>query len=196
MWLIRAAELPPFIAVAIPNSPRRSWEYTPVPDGTREGGGAAAFGRFVIERVKPEIDREYRSLPDSAHTGIVGSSLGGIVSLYLGIEHPETFGMVGCVSPAAWWGGPELVRRTAARARPGLRVWIDIGTREGGPAGWELTRRDAEAVYLALLARDCRENVDACFLVDEGALHDERAWAARVPALLQFLLASQPPASQ
>ena len=148
-----------------------------------------------FQRVKPVVDRTYRTRPEAAATGTVGSSLGGVVAMYLGLEHPETFGMTGCVSPAVFWGGRDLLRRAAARARPGMRMWIDIGTREGGRMGWEGAVADARALHDALVARGLEDGKDVVLVVAEGAEHNERAWASRTPEILRFLLSGRPPAS-
>ena len=55
------------------------------------------------DELKPEIDRRYRTFADRAHTAIVGSSLGGLVSLDAGVTRPEVFGLIGALSPSTWW---------------------------------------------------------------------------------------------
>ena len=85
------------------------------------------------------------------------------------------------------------MRRSAARAPPGLRIWIDIGTEEGGsPQGRAEAVSDARALCDALIARGYRDGSDLHFEVVEGAHHDERAWAMRLDRVLTFLLAPTP----
>ena len=88
--LIASGEIQPLIVVMIPNGAEphaRFEDYTPTkPANAKFGGKADAYGRFIIEEVKPLIDREYRTLSDPANTGLGGASLGGLVSLYLGLE--------------------------------------------------------------------------------------------------------------
>ena len=191
--LIRSHAVPPFIAVAIANSPDRMAEYTPAADARHGGGHAGDYARFLIEELKPFVDSTYRTLPAAASTGVVGSSLGGIVSLWLGLEHPEVFRLVGCISPAAWWADGDIIRRAAA-ARPGaLRIWLDIGTREGGSDSDRVQAlAGARALREALEKRGEREGADFHYEEVEGAEHNERAWAARVDRLLRFLLAPAP----
>lgn len=57
---------------------------------------------FIVETLKPYVDRHYRTLPDKKHTAIAGSSLGGLVSFYAGIHYPKTFGILGIFSPSIW----------------------------------------------------------------------------------------------
>ncbi|HJZ83033.1 MAG TPA: alpha/beta hydrolase-fold protein, partial [Pyrinomonadaceae bacterium] len=87
--LIAASRIEPLIIVGIYNAGReRVNEYTPAQDAKYKAGGKAdLYGRFLVEEVKPFIDRTYRTMPDSKHTGLGGSSLGGLISLYLGLKY-------------------------------------------------------------------------------------------------------------
>jgi predicted alpha/beta superfamily hydrolase len=192
--LIRAGRVPPFIIVAVDNTPDRMAEYTWVPDPRFGGGGRAAeYARYLVEELKPSIDSTYRTRPEAGHTVVVGSSLGGIVSLWLGLRHPEVFGRVGCVSPAAWWARRDIVRGAAMAARAPERVWIDIGTEEGtARAGAREWLEDARALRDALAARPDAAAMTLHHEEVEGARHDERAWAARLDRILEFLLADLP----
>jgi len=187
--LLRDGRVRPFIAVAVANTPDRVAEYTPAADRARGGGRAADYARFLVQELKPFIDAHYRAAPGPGTTGAVGSSLGGIVSLYLGLEHPEVFGLVGCLSPAARWAERDIVRRTAAGHGVHGRVWVDIGSLEGRDAeAREQALGDARALRDALLARGYREGVNLHYEEVAGAVHDERAWAARIDRVLVFLL--------
>jgi predicted alpha/beta superfamily hydrolase len=191
--LVRAGTVPAFIAVAMANTPDRMAEYTPAADARHGGGGAAAYGAFLVEELKPFVDATYRTDPRPSATAVVGSSLGANVSLWLGLERPDVFTRIGVVSPAAWFAGRDLVRRTAAGQGAGLRVWIDIGgaedTAQVGRRAWV---DDAAALRDALVARGYREGRDLHYEEVPGARHDEAAWAARVDRMLAFLLADLP----
>ena len=187
--LIRAGALRPFILVAVYNTPDRMAEYTPVSDERHGGGQAAGYERFLVEELKPFVDRSYRTLPGPGSTGLVGSSLGAIVSLDLALQRPDLFGLVGCISPAVWWGRRDIVRRVTAGKGAALRVWLDIGTAEGTEkAGTREWLDDARALRAALRARGWREDRDLHYEEVEGAVHDEGAWAARLDRVLVFLL--------
>lgn len=186
--LIAAGRVPPFIAVAVSNTPARIAEYTHARDREGRGGRGADYGRFLIEELKPLVDARFRTRPDPAATAILGSSLGGVISLELAIEHPRVFTRVGCVSPAAWWADRDLVRR-AARAPRTLRVWVDVGTDEGtAGAGARTWVTDAEALAAALAGAGIPRGA-LHFEVIEGGRHDEAAWAARLDRILEFLFA-------
>lgn len=181
--LIRGRRTPPFIMVAVPNSSSRMSEYTSARDGRHGGGGSAEYFRFLKEELKPFIDRTYRTMKDPAHTAVIGSSLGGLASLDLGLTHPGTFGLIGCVSPSVGWADSAIVHRVLAGSKRPLRIWLDIGTAEGTPAVVQETR----ALRDALLARGWREGGDLHYQEFEGAAHNEAAWSARVEAILEWL---------
>lgn len=188
--LVRAGTLRPFILVAVANTPDRMGEYTPVADPRHGGGGADAYERFLADELQPFVDRAYRTRTGPGDNGLVGSSLGALVSLDLAMKRPDRFGLVGCLSPAAWWAGGELTARVAREGKvDGLRVWLDIGTAEGtakaGEAEW---LRDARALRDALAGRGCRPGAGLHYEEVAGAVHDEGAWAARLDRVLLFLL--------
>lgn len=186
--LIGEGRIPPFIAVAIYNTPDRIAEYTHARDSLGRGGKGAEYGRFLIEELKPMVDGRFRTRPGDAHTAIMGSSLGGVISLELAIERPGVFTRVGCVSPAAWWADRDLVARAARAPGNRLRVWMDIGSDEGTPqAGRRRWVEDAEAVAAALRKSGVRPGA-LRFEVIEGGRHNEAAWAARLDRILVFLL--------
>jgi len=186
--LITRGVIEPLIIVGVYNVGNdRIEEYTPTRAGAGiaqgRGGGAAAYGRMLTEELKPYIDRHYRTRTDAAHTGLGGSSLGGLVSLWLGLQYPKTFGRMACLSTSAWWDDRAIVRQVRALpARLPGRIWLDIGTAE-----------DAESVAAvrdlrdALAAKGWKPGVDLGYCEAPGAQHNEAAWAARVGPMLTFL---------
>ena len=187
--LIAAGSLAPLIIVGIYNTgEERIHEYTPTADARLGGGLAAAYGRLIVEEVKPLIDRTYRTLPDAAHTGLGGSSLGGLVTLHLGFTHPGVFSRLAVLSPSVWWDRRAILKTVRqARPKPALRLWVDMGTAEG--------RRgldDARLLKAALVGAGYAEGVDLHYAEFEGATHSETAWAARVGPMLKWLF---PPVS-
>ncbi|MEM1118610.1 MAG: alpha/beta hydrolase-fold protein [Bacteroidota bacterium] len=146
------------------------------------GGQGDAYGRLLTDTLKPLVDARYRTRPEAAHTGIGGSSLGGLISMHLGLTRPDVFGRLLVASPSVWWDGRVILQSVAEAApNPEQRVWIDMGLEEG-----ESMVPDARALYRALLDRgwdpDLVTHVEA-----EGAGHETRAWQARAPDMLRFL---------
>lgn len=91
------------IIVGIDNSKDRNNEYTPFVNNKYGGGKGAEYADFLVNELKPFIDKNYRTKADRANTGIMGSSLGGLISMYIGTEYSNTFGKLGIFSPSFWW---------------------------------------------------------------------------------------------
>jgi predicted alpha/beta superfamily hydrolase len=180
---IQAGKVEPLIIVGMYNTKARIREYTPTHVPKLGGGRADRYAKFLIEEVKPFVDREYRTLADSQHTGIGGSSLGGLVSLYLGLKHSLIFGKIAALSPSVWWNQLVIHRfAQAAMIEPRPRIWLDIGTREG-----LRIVQDVERFRDVLLEKGWKLERDLHYERVEGAEHNEAAWARRVAPFLQFL---------
>lgn len=182
--LTEAGEIEPLILVGIANTGlRRMAEYTPTRDFKMGGGEGRSYGRLLMEELKPMIDRSYRTLPQAKNTGVGGSSLGGLISLYLGFAHPEVFGKVAVISPSLWWDHRSILNVIKQQAaKPDLRIWLDIGTAEGARHV-----RDADNLEDLLLERGWKIGLDLAYEKAQGAVHDERAWSDRFGNVLRFL---------
>ncbi|HEY8203096.1 MAG TPA: alpha/beta hydrolase-fold protein [Pyrinomonadaceae bacterium] len=189
--LIFAGKIEPLIIVGIYNTGvERANEYTAAEDPKyKVGGRAELYGRMLVEELKPFIDSTYRTLKGAKHTGLGGSSLGGLVSLYLGLRYPNVFGRVAVVSPAVWWADNQIVHYTQALpGKPPLRIWLDIGTQEGrDEKEAQNTTNSARLLRDTLIKKGWKMGKNLTYLEAEGAEHNERAWAARVGAILEFL---------
>src|SRR5690606_842207 len=98
-----------WIVVGIPNAGEdRLAEYSPFPDPKHGSGRGDLYLDFVVDTVKARIDADFRTLPGRDHTGIMGSSLGGLISLYGFFSRPDVFGFAGAMSPAFWYGGRAI----------------------------------------------------------------------------------------
>ena len=174
----------PLIIVGIYNVGKvRIHEYTPTKAPRLGGGRADRYARFLMQEVMPFVQREYRVIPDARITGMGGSSLGGLLSLYLGLKHPQVFGRLAALSPSVWWN-QRVIHRFAAAApvEPRPRIWLDIGTNEG-----PRIVHDVEAFRDILLQKGWQLDNDLHYQRVEGAEHNEAAWARRVGPFLQFL---------
>jgi len=182
--LIREGRIEPLVIVAVDNAAeRRTDEYTPAADAGARGGGAALYGRMLVEELKPWVDRTYRTRPGREDTGLAGSSLGGLVSLWVGLTHADTFGKIAALSTSVWWDDGFILRFVESLPeKPDTRIWTDMGTREGDRA-----LAAARRLRDALVARGWQEGADLRYVEARGATHDEPAWAERLPAVLEFL---------
>ncbi len=176
----------PMILVGIANAGlRRLDEYTPTRDASMGGGQGSRYGRMLIEELKPFIDRHYRTQPHPSETAVGGSSLGGLISLYLGFTRPDVFGRLAVLSPSIWWNQRSILPVVAeATPKPELKIWLDIGTAEGSRHV-----RDTDKLHRLLLERGWRDEVDLRYRHYPNAVHNEDAWADRFGEVLQFLFA-------
>jgi predicted alpha/beta superfamily hydrolase len=181
---IYESRVEPLIIVGIYNAGKqRLQEYTPTRIPRLGGGRANRYARFLTEEVRPFLEKDYRVLGGKENTGIGGSSLGGLVSLFLGLRMPQVFGKIAALSPSVWWNQRVILRfADAAPVDPRPRVWLDIGTREG-PRIVE----DVERFRDVLLRKGWRWEQDLHYERVIGAEHNEAAWAQRVGPFLQFL---------
>jgi predicted alpha/beta superfamily hydrolase len=191
--LIGEGRVAPLIVVGVYNTPDRIGEYTPAPDARGRGGDAEDYGRFLVEELKPRIDGLYRTLPDREHTGIAGSSLGGLVSMFLALRYPETFSRIGVVSPSVWWADEDILGRVRDAPKTGARIWLDVGTAEGsGPAEAARIVAGARRLRDALMARGWTLGKDLIYAEYPGARHNEAAWSARMGSILEYLFPPEP----
>lgn len=181
---IPAGEIQALIVVAIDNGgSARIDEYTPWPGdymGSTRGGGGPAHVQELVDVLKPWVDATYRTRPEPEHTGFGGSSLGGLMGIYVAYSYSSVFGRIAALSPSVWWDDEHLVDHVTAGAKPNVRIWTDMGTNEGSLDPFRLLRA-------ALLADGFVEGQDLTAVEIPGAGHNEPAWAARMPDVLRFL---------
>ncbi len=193
--LIRQDLIEPLIIVSIANTGEdRIHEYAPtrgVIDTSakrkkRSKGLARNYGRFLVEELKPYIDKKYRTKPEAEFTGLGGSSLGALLTLSLGLWFPNVFTRLIVMSPSVWWDDCFIYRIVEdVDGKPPLKIWLDTGTSEDG---WERARglRDR------LIAKGWRLHNDLEYAEIEGGDHSEAAWATRVEPALRFLFPPLP----
>ena len=192
--LIRKKLIEPLIIVAIANMGEdRIHEYAPtrgVIDARakrkkRSRGLARLYGHFLMDELKPYIDWKYRTKRGREFTGLGGSSLGGLVTLAIGILYPQAFSRLIVMSPSIWWDDFAIYRLVdSIEEKPSLKIWLDTGTAE---PGWEQARE----LCNRLIEKEWKLLDDLQYLEVEGADHSEAAWARRVGPALRFLF---PPA--
>ncbi len=184
--LIHEGLVEPFIVVGIPNTPERQLEYGPGEDIFSADGHT--YLQFLIDTAKPTIDSRYPTRLGPEDTALMGSSMGGNISLQAALLRPDIFGAVGCLSPALQFkdrhdqGYFDLLEKIG---RVPVKIYLDSGTAGRGQDGAPLTRRLGEA----LIQQGWREGHDLLRFEDAGAEHNERAWRARVFRPLTFFFA-------
>lgn len=212
LGLIAAHKVAPFIIVGIDHpGPRRYQRYFPdkVADPVFARGIAAKVGplqgdgyvAFLADELKPLIDRTYRTRPQAKYTATTGSSMGGLISIYLLGERPDVFGKAAAVSTHIPLVDPDTIKARPELADIVKRDWAAwLTTRMGAPRGRKLwmdhgteTLDSNYAPYQTAVDADLRQLgwTDAEFRsrVFQGAAHEENAWAARLPEMWGWLLA-------
>lgn len=183
--LIQKGAIEPIIIVGIANSgEKRIDEYTPTKDESKQKGGEAdKYGQMLVSEIKPFIDRTYRTLGEAENTGLGGSSLGGLVSMHLGLRHSNVFGKLAVLSPSVWWDSREIIHEVEAlQSKLPLRIWLDAGTKEGPDV-----LKDARSLRDMLLAKGWKLDDDLKYFEARGAEHNEHAWGSRVDRVLKYL---------
>jgi predicted alpha/beta superfamily hydrolase len=182
---------PEAIVIGVANTANRIYEYTPTTDpGTPGGGGADLYLQMLVQELKPVIDGMLRTRPGVTSTALCGSSLGGLVTAYAGLKHPEVYGMVAELSPSTWWNSDviiaDVMTTQPAPARPRV-VYVDSG--QGQTADDETDTDMLAAEYLALGYVD---GTSFRHVIQPGAMHSETYWAERFPGAMQLVLGDRP----
>ena len=176
--LIREGKLQEILIVAICNTPDRREEYSDTPKGR-------AYMRFIVEKLKPFVDKQYRTLPDRQHTAVMGSSMGGLISLLLVWNYPQTFSQAACLSPAFVIRDINAVPlvEDGSGTNKHIRLYIDNGT-----VGLDAQlQRGCDLMLQALQKSGFKMGENLEWYSDPGAEHSERAWSKRVWRPLLFM---------
>ena len=176
------------IVVAVDHgASRRLDEYDPWrnPNPRLGGGEGDAYVEFLVQTLKPYIDGHYRTLPDREHTGIMGSSMGGLISLYAALKHPDVFGRVGVFSCACWVADPPIFAyaRRARPPRPPPRFYFVAGELE---ATDRRPVRDQQRVIDTLVAAGFPRAALRSLVAADGK-HAEWFWRREFPAAYRWL---------
>ena len=170
------------IVVAVDNTDARLTEYRPPGDIFQSANGLGdRYRDFLVNNVKPWVDANFRVSPRREDHALVGSSLGGLITHYIGLTS-DVFGLLGVCSPS-YWIAPNFRDAVAAGPKPDRRIWLDWGTAEGSSMwdyGWPAAR--------VLADQGLVHGRDWQVMVGVGDAHNEAAWKRRLPDLLRFLL--------
>lgn len=192
------------ILVAIDNSPLenglgRMNEYSPWPYDENPalshwndikqsmGGEGKAYGAFIAGTLKPYIDQHFRTRPEREATTIAGSSMGGLISLYIALQYQDIFGNAGVFSPAFWFASTSMSQYLdQTPITLPLNIYMDIGTDETSdhalPSFPTLYLEDAKRFHHLLQAKD--DKINCRLVIEEDAIHSESAWANRYPQMV------------
>src|SRR5262245_32934062 len=172
------------IVVGIPNAGlERIREYSPFVDSRIGGGLGDAYLNWIEQTVKPMVDERYRTIPEPEGTGIGGSSLGGLISLYAFFRSQARYGFTAVLSPALWFGDSQVFLFLESAGYVRGRIYLDVGTREG-----EGTLLNSRRMRDLLIDKGYKRGKDLMWVEDKGGMHNEKAWGRRMRGALPFLL--------
>ncbi len=171
--LIQNKQIQPLIVVAIDNTPDRTAEYTP-------NNAADIYLKNISTDLMPKINQDFQTKTDRESTAIMGSSLGGLVSLYAGAKYSKDFGLIAALSPSIWWNNKSILSIYKNATDLPVKIYIDCGT-----AGGE---RPQDVVQLKnQLIVQYADPSKIKMIIQSGASHSEYYWAQRLPEALKFL---------
>lgn len=197
--LIADQKIKPVIMAAIYNSPNRISEYTPFPDPEHGGGEADIYRAFLVEELLPFLAEHYSLTTLAEERAVIGSSLGGLVSLFLGWYGTRTFGKIGALSPSLWWGRRSFITGMAGDATPEIRpqIWLDAGTEESetdlNGNGVPDLIDDLRTLRAVLLCHGYQQGQDLIYREVQGGHHDEASWSARIAEVLTYFFPLETP---
>ncbi len=178
------------IIVGVDNTSNRIPDYTPPHDG----GRADRYTRFLLEELKPRIDAQYRTLTGAADTGAIGSSMGALVSLYMGWEFTGSVTRVGAMSGA--WQVGDIDGRVGTQAKRPIRIWLDSGDSGTSDDNYWLTYNLRDALIRPThTGGNYAESGDLKHMIGFNQQHNEAAWSQRVGPAFSFLFPAAEEAS-
>lgn len=172
------------IIVAIDHGHKeRVSEFSPYQNPNQRKGKGQEFLRFITDTLKPEIDAHYRTKPHRLHTGIGGSSMGGLLAAYAGLMHPHVFSRLMILSPA-FWMAPRIYFDAAHFYEPlASRFYLYGGGREGSNMVQDLEQFHETIGQQSYGYDRARFHLE----IDPLGQHSEDRWGEEFPKALEWL---------
>lgn len=167
-------------------SQHRINEYSPFVDERVGGGEAAAYLQWMCDVLRPTINERYRTLPAREQTGVGGSSMGGLLSLYAVFARSDVIGFAAVMSPSLWFARGAMFDWVRTQPFVDARIYLDVGAREG-----ERTLANGRRMRDLLVNKGYVPGERLRWVEDAIGVHHESAWGRRfrkaLPALLSVL---------
>ena len=178
--LVQQGRIPPIVLLAIDHAEdQRIHEFTPTAGSDRTGGGAAEYARIVFDAVEAAAG-ELHIRTDANGVALGGSSLGGLVTLWMAAAYPGRFGSLIAMSPSLWWDRRMMLRLLRRQPiDPASSIWIDAGLRER-----RMVARDTRALRDLFVDQGVRR---LKYVEDPDGRHDEASWGRRLADALTWL---------
>ncbi|MEW5850483.1 MAG: alpha/beta hydrolase-fold protein [Myxococcota bacterium] len=190
--LVREQRIVPWIIVGVDHREQRLNDYSPWNENRghhAHPGWGESYARFLVENLRPFVEQNYRVRTGPQWTGTMGSSLGGLISLYLGMSRPDVFGRIGALSPTVMWAQSEIFRRWERHTQRWTRIYLDAGADEyievdGVPLDYG---RGTRAFYEHLRHLGYAD-WEVKLVLEPGGQHHEKDWQRRLPGAMSWLL--------
>ena len=172
-----------FIVVGVENGgEKRIEEYTPYKNEKYGGGKGAIYIDFLVNELKPYIDKNYRTETNSENTAIIGSSLGGLISFYGGLKYPTVFGKIGALSTSFWFSSDKINDfATKNGNQQNSKIYFLVGGKEG-----DTMVPDTENMAKLLADLGFPKDHIKTKIVEEGK-HTESFWKTEFLEVIEFL---------
>ena len=171
-----------FIVVGVENgAEKRIEEYTPWKHEKYGGGKGEIYVKFLAKTLKPYIDKNYRTKPDREHTAIIGSSLGGLISYYAGLQLPKVFGKVGALSTSFWFSDKVNTFSKEKGDLKNTKIYFLVGEKEGE----EMIKGTKKTVRILSEVNFPSENIKTKSVA--GGEHNETFWKNEFLETITFL---------
>lgn len=164
---------------------KRIAELTPFPNEKYGGGEGDAYLDFLVHTLKPHIDSTYRSFPDAENTGIMGSSLGGLISFYAALKYPEIFGKAGVFSPSFWFSKEIYDYAEASEINKNSRFYILGGTAEDDSLVPNIRKMEQLLLKKGLPKKNLKVKIT------NGGEHNEASWSREFPEAFEWLFSAK-----
>ena len=171
-----------FIVVGVENGgEKRIEEYTPWKHEKYGGGKGDIYINFLLNKLKPFIDKKYRTKPAAENTAIIGSSLGGLISFYGGLKHPETFGKIGALSTSFWFSNKVITFAEENGNQKKTKLFLLVGDKEGDSMVPDTENMSELLIDLGFPTQNLKTKIAA------NGKHTESFWKAEFLEVITFL---------
>lgn len=160
---------------------KRLEELTPFKHEKHGGGNADAYLDFIINTLKPHVDKTYRTKTNAKHTTIFGSSLGGLISYYAILKHPETFGKAGIFSPSFWYTN-DIYTLTEKTEKINAKLYFLCGDNESKDMVTDFTKMTNLVEQLICKKSNLKQ------VIISGGKHNEKLWRENFGDAVKWIL--------
>jgi len=188
--LISSGKVQPVIIVGVYNFETRNSEFAPPMFVGKGKGTGDLYARFVVEEVKPFIDRVYRTMPQRATTALAGSSMGGEITLYMAKAHNPVFGQIAVLTPWLRMNNASIVPALTSPDSSWMkntRMYVEMGGVGGDNYPGKDPIGDAKEFVKALDNAGLKAGKDYQYVELPSGQHNETAWQGQVEPMLTFL---------